>query len=120
MRTDRHSAGRLHALRRLMAVTGLAFGANASAEFVGYEVDSFATGDDIQYVVYARFSGPTDTLLNAFHITLVDGGVVAFHQDLLSPTKSSGVGTWNPMLSIAGTPDSYTTIGGGEGISSGN
>jgi len=103
-----------------MAVTGLAFGAHASADFVGYEVDTFATGDHIQHVVYARFSGPTDTLLNAFHITLAGGEVVAFHQDATSPTRSSSTGSWNPQFAIVATPDSYTMIGGGEGFPSNN
>ena len=120
MRMDRHPAAASRLLSRLSASACFALASYASADFTNFEVEATSAGDSTRYVVYARFSGPTDTLLNAFHITLVDGGVVAFHQDLLSPTKSSGVGTWNPLLSIAGTPDSYTTIGGGEGISSGN
>jgi hypothetical protein len=96
----------------------------ASAAFVGFEVESSTIGTLRKNVVYARFSGPTDTVLNAFHLnkTIGGGNPVFHHADAISGGVDSTVaGTWNPQFVLApGAMDSYVCIGGGEGFASGN
>ena len=73
------------------------------------------------YKIYARFNGPTDTILNAFNLNGLAGAPMAafYHKDNASGNSgslSSGFGTWNPALTGSATLnrpfDSYLTIGG--------
>jgi len=96
----------------------------SSANFVSYVVTKTSTTNsgialDV-YTLWARFDGPTDTILNAFNFNRVDGsaGDMFYHKD--NSSYNGGVlqkefGTWNP--SQTGSPtanrpfDSYLTIG---------
>ena len=73
------------------------------------------------YKIYARFNGPTDTILNAFNLNGLAGAPMAafYHKDNASGNTGSlmtGFGTWNPALTGSATAnrpfDSYLTIGG--------
>ena len=73
------------------------------------------------YKIYARFNGPTDTILNAFNLNGLAGAPMAafYHKDNASGNSGSlmtGFGTWNPALTGSATAnrpfDSYLTIGG--------
>ena len=92
------------------------------ADFTGYTVMSRTQGKLVKHEVFAIFDGPTDTLLNAFHIALVSGGQSYHHVDALTGGVASVVsGTWNPQfVLVPGAFDSYTCIAGGEGFASGN
>jgi MYXO-CTERM domain-containing protein len=96
----------------------------SSANFVSYVVTKTSTTNsgvalDV-YTLWARFDGPTDTILNAFNFNRVDGsaGNMFYHKD--NASYNSGVlqqefGTWNPSQTgnaAANRPfDSYLTIG---------
>ena len=96
----------------------------ASAAFVQYVVVKTQTSNsginlDV-YTLWARFDGPTDTVLNAFNFNRIDGSAtnMFYHKDLAS--SNSGVlmkefGTWNPSQTGGATTnrpfDSYLTIG---------
>ena len=100
----------------------------ASATFVQYVVVKTSTTNsgvalDV-YNVFARFNGPTDTLLNAFNFNRVDGSAtnMFYHKD--NSDYNGGVlgteyGTWAPQLT--GSPtlnrpfDSFLVIGGNSG-----
>jgi len=97
----------------------------ASATFVEYVVvKTSATNSGIAldvYNVFARFNGPTDTLLNAFNFNRVDGtaGNMFYHKD--NASGNTGVlmkefGTWAPQLTGSVTLnrpfDSFLVIGG--------
>jgi hypothetical protein len=92
------------------------------ADFTGYAVMSRSQGKLVKHEVFAMFDGPTDTLLNAFHIALVSGGQAYHHADALTGGVDSTVaGTWNPQfVLVPGAFDSYACVGGGEGFASGN
>ena len=72
------------------------------------------------YKIYARFDGPTDTILNAFNLNGLAGAPMAsfFHQDLsdYASVLSTSAGSWSPALtgnSMLNRPfDSYLTVGG--------
>jgi len=72
------------------------------------------------YKIYARFNGPTDTILNAFNLNGLAGASMNgfYHQDNASSASvlSTSFGTWNPALTGSATLnrpyDSYLTIGG--------
>jgi len=97
----------------------------ASATFVQYAVVKTSTTSggvalDV-YNVFARFNGPTDTLLNAFNFNRLDSSVtnIFYHKD--NSDYNGGVlskmyGTWSPSLTgsaVLNRPfDSYLTIGG--------
>ena len=96
----------------------------SSANFVSYVVTKTSTTNsgvalDV-YTLWARFDGPTDTILNAFNFNRVDGsaGNMFYHKD--NASYNSGVlqqefGTWSPGQTgnaTANRPfDSYLTIG---------
>ena len=96
----------------------------SSANFVSYVVTKTSTTNsgvalDV-YTLWARFDGPTDTILNALNFNRVDGsaGNMFYHKD--NASYNSGVlqqefGTWNPSQTgnaAANRPfDSYLTIG---------
>jgi len=97
----------------------------ASSSFVGFIVTSVNvtnSGQNLRvYSVFARFNGPTDTLLNCFNLgSSTPGGLVGFwHKDNAeynSGALSQEFGTWNPSQTgsiTANRPfDSYLTVGG--------
>jgi hypothetical protein len=98
---------------------------HASSTFVGFVVTSANVTNSGQnlvvYSVFARFNGPTDTMLNCFNLgSSTPGGLVGFwHKD--NASYNSGVlsqefGTWNPSQTGSNTAnrpfDSYLTVGG--------
>ena len=104
---------------------GLGVAGRAEAEFVEFVVTGTAVTNSGQqlwvYTVWARFNGPTDTLLNCFNLgSSTAGGLVGYwHKD--NASYNSGVlsqefGTWNPSQTgsnVANRPfDSYLTVGG--------
>jgi hypothetical protein len=107
-----------------MALTA-AVASSASAAFVEYYTVKTQTSNsgvnlDV-YVLYARFNGGTDTVLNAFNFNLTDGSDtnIFYHKD--NASSNSGVlqkafGTWNPQQTGSNTLnrpfDSFLTIGG--------
>ena len=113
---------------KLMAMTlAAAVSSVSSATFVEYytvksQVTDAGTGTELDvYVLYARFNGATDTVLNAFNFNRIDASQtnMFFHKD--NASGNSGVlqtafGTWNPALTGSATLnrpyDSYLTIGG--------
>ena len=114
---------------KLMALAlAAAVSSTASAAFVEfYTVKTQTSNSGVNldvYVLYARFDGATDTVLNAFHFNkTVDGGSPVFHHAdaLTGGVDSTVAGTWNPQFVLApGAMDSYVCIGGGEGFASGN
>ena len=113
----------------IATLAGLALAGSASASFTEfYTVKTTvthtgvgATGSFDVYKIYARFNGPTDTILNAFNLNGLAGAPMAafYHKDNASGNSgslSSGFGTWNPALTGSATLnrpfDSYLTIGG--------
>ena len=109
----------------IAAIAGLGVAGVASASFTGYVVSSTNVTNSGQnlvvYSVFARFNGPTDTLLNAFNLgSSTPGGLVGFwHKDNSSGnsgTLGQEFGTWNPSQTgsiTANRPfDSYVTVGG--------
>ena len=112
-----------------MKLTALALAAAvssaASATFVEYvTVKTSTTNSGVAldvYVLYARFNGATDTVLNAFNFNAVGGATTNgfYHKD--NATSNSGAlqktfGTWAPTAtgsaSLNRPFDSYLTIGG--------
>ena len=80
-----------------------------------------ATGSFDVYKIYARFNGPTDTILNAFNLNGLAGTPMAafYHKDNFDSSApgvlSTTVGSWDPSLTGNATNnrpfDSYLTIG---------
>ena len=113
---------------KLMAMTlAAAVSSVSSATFVEfYTVKTQPTADATNinldvYVLYARFNGATDTVLNAFNFNRTDGSQtnLFYHKD--NSSGNTGVlqtafGTWNPALTGGAATnrpyDSYLTIGG--------
>jgi len=110
----------------------LAVASVASATFTGFEVTSSnvtasgagTAGQQLRvYTVFARFDGPTDTLLNCFNFGAAAGSNSSltgfWHKD--NAYYNSGVlmqeyGTWNPSqtgsITLNRPYDSFLTIGG--------
>jgi hypothetical protein len=101
----------------------------SSAEFIEFcysQIQTSNSGVELDvYTIWARFSGATDTVLNAFNFNRVDGSVanMFYHKDEATFSESAGsslltksVGTWNPGQTGSATAnnpfDSYLTIGG--------
>ena len=112
---------------KLMAMTlAAAVSSVSSATFVEYytvksQVTDAGTGTALDvYVLYARFNGATDTVLNAFNFNRTDSNVtnMFYHKDNSTSASvlSTAFGTWNPALTGSATLnrpyDSYLTIGG--------
>ena len=111
---------------KLMAMTlAAAVSSVSSATFVEfYTVKSQVSDAGIAldvYVLYARFNGATDTVLNAFNFNRTDASQtnMFFHKDNASGNTGvlqTAFGTWNPALTGSATLnrpfDSYLTIGG--------
>ncbi len=119
-----------------MKLTALALAAAvssvASATFVEYytvKTQSTNSGVNLDvYVLYARFNGATDTMLNAFNWNAVGGASTDcfYHKDLFD-TSAPGVlnktiGTWAPQQTGSATLnrpfDSFLTIGAANGATS--
>ena len=109
----------------IATLAGLALAGSASASFTEfYTVKTTTVSGAVSldvYKIYARFNGPTDTILNAFNLNGLAGAPMAafYHKDNASGNSgslSSGFGTWNPALTGSATLnrpfDSYLTIGG--------
>jgi len=107
------------------AIAAASIGVSASATFVEfYTVKTSTTNSGVNldvYVLYARFNGPTDTVLNAFDFNRLDSNVtnIFYHKD--NSDYNGGVlsktyGTWAPQLTgsttLNGPFDSFLTIGG--------
>jgi hypothetical protein len=103
-------------------LAALAVAGVASADFIGYSSIYSESGGYVKCELFANFDGATDTVLNAFHISLVSGTASFYHADALTGGVSSNlIGTWNPQfVLVPGAMDSYVCIGGGEGFASGN
>ena len=113
--------------RTQVMLVGCALGgaAPAAASFVNYVLTmnsaSFGGQSLSIYTVWARFNGPTDTVLNAFNLSASGGGPLTgfWHKDNAyynSGTLSREFGTWNPSQTGSVTLnrpfDSFLTIGG--------
>jgi len=109
----------------IATLAGLAVAGSASATFTQYVVTSTNVTNSGQnltvYTLWARFNGPTDTVLNAFNLAGVGASSMSgfWHKD--NAYYNSGVlmqeyGTWNPSQTGSATAnrpfDSYLTIGG--------
>ena len=111
------------------SAASLAVAASSSATFVSFvtSVTQVNLGqfqlDRVQ--VYARFNGPTDTVLNAFNLGYVGGSLVVdpysgyYHRD--NSDYNGGIlsqqyGSWSPALTGSATTnrpyDSFLTVGG--------
>jgi hypothetical protein len=97
----------------------------AAASFVSFVVTSTAasTGGQnlVVYTLWARFDGPTDTVLNAFNLGGVGGSSLTgfWHKDNAyynSGVLSQEFGTWNPSqtgsITLNRPFDSFLVIGG--------
>lgn len=94
----------------------------ASADFVGWFFDSYATnvagGDYAVIDVYAQFDGTTDTVLNVFNSMISNSGGSAFNHNDFN-TLSGQPGSWAvqqtanlPSLGLTPDNDSFVLIGG--------
>ena len=103
----------------------MAVGGSAHATFVEYytvksQVSDAGISLDV-YLLYARFNGGTDTVVNAFNFNRTDSNLtnMFYHKDNSSGNSGAlqtAFGTWNPALTGSLTLnrpyDSYLTIGG--------
>ncbi len=113
----------------IASLAGLAVAGSASATFVGFVVvtTQVTTGGVLldQHKIFARFNGPTDTVLNVFNLAYNGSSSAAdpygqfYHKD--NSDYSGGVlgqqyGTWAPQLTGSATLnrpfDSFLVIGG--------
>jgi len=109
----------------IATLAGLAVAGSASATFVSFVVTSTAAttgGQNLTvYSLFARFDGPTDTVLNAFNLGGVGGSSLTgfWHKDNAyynSGVLSQEFGTWNPSqtgsITLNRPFDSFLVIGG--------
>ena len=109
----------------IATLAGLALAGSASASFTEfYTVKTTTVSGAVSldvYKIYARFNGPTDTILNAFNLNGRAGAPMNafYHKDNITSNSGSlmtAFGTWNPALTGAAATnrpyDSYLTIGG--------
>ena len=114
----------------IATLAGLALAGSASASFVEFytvktQVTHVPTNTLLDiYKIYARFNGPTDTILNAFNLNGLAGATMNgfYHKDNTSMPGFMGYGfnqnfgTWAPSLTGSATLnrpyDSNLTIGG--------
>ena len=113
----------------IMAAATLGVAASASAAFVGYVTTitqvNFGAFQLDQVRLFARFNGPTDTVVNVFNLSSLGGAVVPdpysgfYHRDTSSYNGgilSQQYGTWSASLTGSATNnrpyDSFLTIGG--------
>ena len=110
----------------IVAIIGLGVTGMASATWTDFYVTKTQTSNsginlDV-YKLYARFNGPTDTVLNAFNLDrTTSSGILNgfYHKDNStgnSGVLSTGFGTWSPSLTGSATLnrpfDSFLTVGG--------
>jgi len=110
----------------IVAIIGLGVTGMASATWTDFYVTKTQTSNsginlDV-YQLFARFNGPTDTVLNAFNLDRTNASGILngfYHKD--NSTGNSGVlstatGSWSPSLTGSATLnrpfDSYLTVGG--------
>ena len=108
----------------LCTIAGVGLSPSAEGTAVGYVVTSTNVTNSGQnlvvYTLWARFNGPTDTVLNGYNFSAICGSsLVGFwHKD--NAYYNSGIlsrefGTWNPSQTGSVTLnrpfDSYLTIG---------
>ena len=117
-----------HTLARFAVTTAIAASAVGVAdatwtEFYVVKTQTSNSGVNLDvYKLYARFNGPTDTVLSAFNLNGLAGAPMAafYHKDNFDSSApgvlSTTVGSWNPALTGSATAnrpfDSYLTIGG--------
>ena len=110
----------------IVAIIGLGVTGMASATWTDfYTVKTQTSNSGINldvYQLFARFNGPTDTVLNAFNLDRTNASGILngfYHKD--NDSSNGGVlttafGTWNPALTGSATLnrpfDSYLTCGG--------
>jgi hypothetical protein len=97
----------------------------AFVEFYTVKTQTSNSGVNLDvYVLFARFSGATDTVVNAFNFNRVDGSAtdMFYHKDNSddnSGVLSKAAGTWSPILTGSATLnrpfDSFLVIGGTAG-----
>jgi hypothetical protein len=105
----------------IIALAPLAVAGAANAAFTGYGVESSTTGGLVTYRVFAQFTGGTETLLRAYNIHAVAGDLGGFvHNDIVSGSQSSALGSWNPNFVLGPANDSYLCIGGPAVLGGGN
>ena len=96
--------------------------AGAFVEFYTVKTQTSNSGINLDvYKLYARFNGPTDTVLNAFNLNGLAGATMNgfYHKDNSSGNSCglmTSFGTWSPALTGSATLcrpyDSHLTIGG--------
>ncbi len=110
----------------IVAIIGLGVTGMASATWTDfYTVKTQTSNSGINldvYQLFARFNGPTDTVLNAFNLDRTNASGILngfYHKDNStgnSGALSTGFGTWSPALTGSATLnrpfDSYLTVGG--------
>ena len=110
----------------IVAIIGLGVTGMASATWTDfYTVKTQTSNSGINldvYQLFARFNGPTDTVLNAFNLDRTNASGILngfYHKDNStgnSGVLSTGFGTWSPSLTGSATLnrpfDSYLTVGG--------
>lgn len=108
-------AGRL--ALRIVTLAALACAAASHADFTGLQIKTRFVGTTRVHEVFAKFDGPTDTVVNVFHARRTAGATnpVFKHDDTLGP----GSGSWSPLFA-SDSDDSFVLIGGESGIASGN
>ena len=105
----------------ILALAPLVFAGAAHAGFVGYTVESSITAGVTTHRVYAQFNGASDTVLRAYNIHSISGGLDGFvHNDLVSGGLSAVAGSWNPNFALSSGTDSFLAIGGAVGLGAGN
>ena len=93
----------------------------AHADFSGYAVESSFSGGLVTYRLFAQFDSSDATVLRAYSIHSLEGGLAGFvHDDIVSGGTGSALGSWNPNFVLGATSDSYLAIGGVAGLGAGN
>ena len=117
-----------HTLARFAVTTAIAASAVGVAdatwtEFYVVKTQTSNSGINLDvYKLYARFNGPTDTVLNAFNLDrTTSAGILNgfYHKDNFTGNEgvlSTATGSWSPSLTGSATLnrpfDSYLTVGG--------
>jgi len=107
----------------IAAAAVVAGSANATfVEFYQFKTQPVADGSGIDldtYMLYARFNGATDTVLNTSNFHRTDSNVTSmfYHKDTSQPggiaSLSTSNGSWNPAIGTTANRgfDSFLTIG---------
>jgi subtilisin-like proprotein convertase family protein len=91
--------------------------AAAHGDFTGIQIKTRFVGTTRVHEVFAKFDGPTDTVVNVFNTRRIAGATspVFKHDD----TLGAGAGSWSPLFALD-ADDSFVMIGGESGLTSGN